>query len=59
MIVRILKVIVPFLLVVAGACIATFAFLPIGLLMLCVAYILLAIILASRQSVHAPSAGQG
>ena len=47
------------LLVSAGTCIATFVLLPIGLLMLCVAYILLAIILASRQSVHAPSAGQG
>jgi len=47
------------MLVVAGTCIATFVLLPIGLLMSCVAYILLAVILASRQSVHAPSAGRG
>jgi hypothetical protein len=38
------------ILVVAGACMATFVLLPAGLLMLCAAYILLVIILASRQS---------
>ena len=38
------------ILVAAGACIATFVLLPVGLLVLCVAYVLLVIILASRQS---------
>jgi len=47
------------ILVAAGACIATFALLPVGLLVLCVAYIVLTIILASRQPVHAPPAGRG
>lgn len=47
------------ILVAAGACIATFVLLPAGLLMLCAAYIVLTIILASRQSVHAPPAGRG
>ena len=47
------------ILVAAGTCIATFVLLPVGLLVLCVAYIVLTIILASRQSVHAPPAGRG
>jgi len=47
------------MLVVAGTCTATFVLLPAGLLALCVTYILLVIILASRQSVHAPSARRG
>ncbi|TFH07361.1 MAG: hypothetical protein E4H08_09615 [Candidatus Atribacteria bacterium] len=34
----------------AGACMATFVLLPVGLLALCFAYLLLAITLASRQS---------
>jgi hypothetical protein len=36
-------------LVIAGACMATFVLLPAGLLALCVTYILLVIILASRR----------
>ena len=43
----------------AGVCIATFVLLPAGLLVLCVAHILLTIILASRQTVHTPRAGRG
>ena len=47
------------ILVAAGVCIATFVLLPAGLLVLCVAYIVLTIILASRQTVHTPRAGRG
>lgn len=42
----------------AGVCIATFVLLPPGLLVLCASHIVLTIILASRQSVHTPSAGR-
>ena len=46
------------ILVAAGFCIATFVLLPAGLLVLCVAHILLVLILASRQTVHTPSPGR-
>lgn len=38
------------ILVAAGACIATFVLLPVGLVLLCASYIVLVPILASRQS---------
>lgn len=43
------------LLALAGACIATFVFLPLGLLVLCAAYIAMTVVLARRETAQLPS----